>query len=102
MPCPTSHAKRSTSARVLPVPAPAMIASGPPGCVTASVWASVSGGPVATEIRISGGGGALNADGPAYAGPLALRGCCSCDRLLGHLDQEIPGEVAAGDLSGRV
>ena len=42
-PCsPTSHAKRSHRTVVLPVPAPPMTSSGPPGCVTASSWRGVS------------------------------------------------------------
>ena len=39
----TSHANRSTSTRVFPVPAPATISSGPPGCWTAASWAGVRG-----------------------------------------------------------
>ena len=35
VPCATSHAKRSTSTCVFPVPAPPRISSGPPEWVTA-------------------------------------------------------------------
>src|SRR5687768_4571612 len=37
-----SHAKRSTSTVVLPVPAPPMTSNGPPPCLTASCWAAES------------------------------------------------------------
>src|SRR4249919_157127 len=40
-PCSTSHAKRASAHRVLPVPGPPDTASGPPAWVTASRWASV-------------------------------------------------------------
>ena len=43
-----SHAKRSISAVVLPVPAPPMMSSGPPPCLTASCWAAES----TSETRI--------------------------------------------------
>ena len=46
VPCSTSHAKRSISVWVLPVPAAARISSGPPGWVTASsctVLSSITG-----------------------------------------------------------
>ena len=35
VPCPASHAKRSTSTYVFPVPAPPRIRSGPPAWLTA-------------------------------------------------------------------
>src|SRR3954471_11520340 len=41
VPCLASHSKRAISTRVLPVPAPPTISTGPPGCRAASSWASV-------------------------------------------------------------
>ena len=41
VPSATSHAKRSVTTRVFPVPAPATTSIGPPGCVTASSWAAL-------------------------------------------------------------
>ena len=53
VPSSTSQEKRSTSVRVLPVPAPASTSSGPPGWVTASSCAALrapAGGGIAPRI----------------------------------------------------
>src|SRR4051795_1728136 len=64
-----SQAKRSTSVEVFPVPAPPTISSGPVGCVTASLWASV----IATGTYVGyGGHGPRNE--PGLAGRRAPRG----------------------------
>src|SRR5436305_1693400 len=49
-PCSTSQAKRATSVRVFPVPAPATTSSRPPGWVTASRWASVRPSRIAATL----------------------------------------------------
>src|SRR5205807_731841 len=49
-PSSTSQAKRATSVRVFPVPAPATTSSRPPGCVTASRWASVRPSRIAATL----------------------------------------------------
>ena len=66
-PCSTSQAKRATSTRVLPLPAPPTTSSGPPGCVTASRCAAERPSRAAgTTARICRGwqptGTALDAD----------------------------------------